>query len=236
VRTARPGEIEPWPDAWRRLVGLGPGREGGGKIRAVRWADTEGETRGIAVYRLSDENDDYTKHELELLYLLTETTDAYAALWRFVLEHDLVIVVKASLRAVDEPLRWMIADQRAATVKTSEHGWLRVLDVAAVLSARTYAAPGIFVLRVADPLGFAEGAWRLVIDEAGSATVASIDSAADVATEISLSVAALSSIVLGGVSAATLREAGHVQADEDVVRRLDASFASSTAPYLSLWY
>lgn len=236
VRSSRPGEIEPWPDAWRRMVGLGPGREGGGKIRVVRWADSQGVSRGIAVYRLSDETNDYTKHELELLYLLSENVDAYAALWRFVLEHDLVTVVKASLRAIDEPLRWMIADQRAATVQTYEHEWLRVLDVAAVLSSRTYAAPGIFVLSVTDPLGFADGAWRLTIDAEGAAVVEPLDEQMDAAADVTLSVGALSSLVLGGVSAATLRAAGHVRAEAKVALALDASLTSPTAPYLSVWY
>ena len=122
-----------------------PGQEGGGKLRAVRYADAGGTTRGIAVYKLAEEGDDFTKHELELHYLLSETADAYAALWRFVLEHDLVSVVKAPLRSVDEPLRWMIADQRGAKVETTEHGWLRILDVPAVLAARTYAASGSFM-------------------------------------------------------------------------------------------
>ncbi len=236
VRASRPGEIEPWPDAWRRMVGLGPGREGGGKIRVVRWSDAQGVTRGIAVYRLSDETEDYTKHELDVLYLLSENTDAYAALWRYVLEHDLVTVVKASLRATDEPLRWMIADQRAATVHTYEHEWLRVLDVATLLSSRTYAAPGIFVLRVIDPLDLADGLWQLTIGSGGVAAVQTLDERMDAAADVTLSVGALSSLVLGGVSAATLRAAGHVSAEETVARAIDASFTSPTAPYLSIWY
>ena len=153
----------------RRRAG---GRE---KLRGVRYADAGGTTRGVAVYKLGEEGHDFTKHELELHYLVSETTDAYAALWRFVLEHDLVSVVKAPLRSVDEPLRWMIADQRGAKVETSEHGWLRILDVPAVLGARTYAASGSFTLRVTDPLGFAEGTWQLNLDDTGGAEVEASD-------------------------------------------------------------
>ena len=142
---------------------VGYGARPGGRpasCAAVRYADAAGTTRGIAVYRLGDEGSDFTKHELELHYLLSETADAYAALWRFALEHDLVSVVKAHLRSVDEPLRWMIADQRGAKVETGEHGWLRILDVPTVLAARAYASPGSFTLRVTDPLGFADGTWQ----------------------------------------------------------------------------
>jgi predicted acetyltransferase len=232
VRTGRPGEIEAWPGLWRRMSGLAPGQEGGGKVRAVRYADAGGTTRGIAVYRLSDEGTDFTKHELELHYLVSETADAYAALWRFALEHDLVSTVKAPLRCVDEPVRWMIADQRGAKVETGEHGWLRILDVPAVLTARTFAAAGSFVLRVTDPLGFAEGTWMLRVDDGGRAEVtASADP-----VDVTLTVNALSSILLGGVRAATLRSAGIIAADEAVTVALDATFASPETPYLSLWY
>ena len=154
-------------------------------------------------------------------YLVTDTPDAYAALWRFVLERDLVTVVKAHLRSVDEPVRWIIADQRAATVETTEHGWLRILDVAAVLTARTYAAAGSFVLQVADPLGFAAGTWRLDIDDRGNPSIWASDEPAGVR----LSVNALSSIVLGGVGAVTLRHAGVVDADPAVAERIDACSA-----------
>lgn len=232
VRGTRPGEIEAWPGLWRRMAGLVPGQEGGGKVRAVRYADADGVTRGIAVYRLSEEGADFTKHELDLHYLLSETPDAYAALWRFALEHDLVSVVKAALRSVDEPVRWMISDQRAAKVETGEHGWLRILDVPTVLSSRTYAAPGAFTVAVTDALGFAEGTWRLAVDDGGNPAVRAAGEPADV----SLSVAALSSLVLGGVRARTLRDAGLVAADDDVVAALDATFVSPTPPYLSLWY
>ena len=238
VRAARPGEIEAWPALWRRMSGMAPGQEGGAKIRGVRYADALGVTRGVAVYQLSEERDgpDYTKHELQLHYLLTETADAYAALWRFVLEHDLVSVVKAELRSAEEPLRWMIADQRAAAVEVGEHGWLRILDVPVVLTARTYGAPGSFTLRVADALGYADGIWRLDIDDAGAASVTEAVVALDEADAVTLSVAALSSLVLGGVRAATLAAAGLVDAQPATLAALDASFTSADVPYLSLWY
>jgi len=232
VRTARPGEIEAWPGLWRRLAGTLPAQENSGKIRAVRYADVDGVTRGVVVYRLSEEGTDYTKHELEVDYLLSETADAYSALWAYVLEHDLVTTVVAQLRAVDEPLRWMIADQRAAKVETREHGWLRIVDVPTVLTARTYARGGRFTLSITDALGFADGTWELSIDDSGDAAVVAHEGEPD----ITLSVGALSSIVLGGVRASTLHAAGIIHAEEGVVTHLDACFMSAQTPYLSLWY
>ena len=76
-------------------------------------------------------------------YLLAETDDAYAALWRFFLELDLVGEVRAHELSVDEPLLWMISDQRAATVMVRDHQYVRILDVPAALEARTFGAPGV---------------------------------------------------------------------------------------------
>ena len=237
VRRTQPGEVNGWPGLWRKISGTTAGQEHARKIRAVRYADAAGRTRGIAVYRLSDEGPDFTKHELTLNFLLTETADAYAALWRFVLEHDLVSTVQAPLRSVDEPVRWMIADQRAATVTTSEHHWLRVLDVPRALAARRYLAEGEFVLRVLDPLGFADGTWMLRVsaDGEGSVEVASAE-ASTVAPLITLGAAELAALLLGGVRATTLRAAGRIEGDADAVAALDRSFAAIETPWLALWY
>lgn len=232
VRTTHPGEIAGWPGLWRRAAGTAPGAEGGRKIRAVRYADAGGTTRGIAVYRLTEDESDYGKHTLTLDRLISETPDAYAALWRFVLEHDLVDTVKAPLRSVDEPLRWMIADQRAAHVTTSDHGWLRIIDVPTTLQARSYSAAGTFTIRVEDALGFAGGTWRVDIDAEGEAAVTSSDAAAD----LSMTVNELGSILLGGVRASTLFAAGRIHGDRDAATALDRSFSSAQTPYLGLWY
>lgn len=242
VRRTQPGEINGWPGLWRKMSGTSAGQENARKIRAVRYADASGHTRGIAVYRLSDEGSDFTKHELTLNFLLAETADAYAALWRFVLEHDLVNIVQAPLRSMDEPVRWMIADQRAATVTVSEHHWLRVLDVPRALGARRYAAPGEFTLRVIDPLGFAEGTWMLRISADGECSVeasgAEPSSAEATAShpQISLGAAELGSLLLGGVRATTLHAAGRIEGDADAVAALDRSFAAIETPWLGLWY
>jgi predicted acetyltransferase len=232
VRLSRPGEIQPWPGLWRRLAGVLPEQENVATLRAVRWRDPAGTTRGLVVYRLVEDEKDYAHHTLEVVHLLTDGPDADAALWRFLLEHDLVSVVNAPLRAVDEPLRWMIADQRGATETRGEHGWLRVLDVPAALGARTYGAPGSRVLRVRDDLGFADGTFLLDVAADGSARVTAT------ATEphAEVGAGALASILLGGVRPSTLRGAGLIAASEAVAADLDVAFASPRTPYLSVWY
>jgi predicted acetyltransferase len=232
VRLSRPGEIRPWDGLWRRFAGTLPGEEDVATLRAVRWTDPAGLTRGLVVYRLTEDPTDYSRHTLEVQHLLADGADASAALWRFLLEHDLVATVTARLQPVDDPVRWMIADQRGAVETRGEHQWLRVLDVPAILRARTYSAPGRFTLRVHDDLGLADGAWMLEVADDGIATVSTATGAADV----DLGVDALASILLGGVRPSTLRAAGRLDADAQVTASLERAFASPRTPYLSVWY
>jgi predicted N-acetyltransferase YhbS len=139
VRLTSPGEIDVWPLRWDQLTGVtDPDSERTRSLRALRVTDESGTTRGLALYRWSGGEPDFTQHTAIVERLDAEAPDAEAALWRFLLELDLTTTLKAGLRRMDEPVRWQIADFRAATVETREHQYLRVLDVAAVFEARGY--------------------------------------------------------------------------------------------------
>ncbi|KAA9111180.1 GNAT family N-acetyltransferase [Microbacterium rhizomatis] len=231
ARLARPGDVPGWTGLWRRIAGLAPGNDDR-KVRGVIYVDESGATRGAMAYTIGEEPADFTRHDLAIAMLVTESEDAYRSLWRFALEHDLVSTVRAPLRSVDEPLRWMIEDQRAATVTVSDHGWLRILDVPAVLTARAYSAPLSLALGITDDLGFAHGVWHLDVDDDGHGTAEPIDAVPD----LTMTVRELGSVLLGGVRPATLRAAGRMQGSADAVTALDRSFASVDTPYLSIWY
>ena len=231
ARRSRPGDIEGGAGLWRRLAGLAPGSEQR-KTRGVIHTDTAGVVRGVMAYSIAENDDDPTRSTLDISLLIAQTDDAYRGLFRFALEHDLVATVKAPLRSVDEPLRWMIADQRGATVTTREHGWLRVLDVPTVLAARRYDAPIAVTLGVTDDLGFAHGVWNLEIDAGGSGIAEPVDASPD----LSMTVNELGSMLLGGVRATTLQAAGRIDGPPAIVAALDRSFSSSETPFLSLWY
>ncbi|WP_337241638.1 hypothetical protein, partial [Proteus faecis] len=80
------------------------------------YTDSEGSVRGIIVY--SGKGADGTA-ALRIGRLIAAATGAYAALWRFALTHDLTTTVTGGLRSSDEPVRWMLEDQRA--LKSTEH-------------------------------------------------------------------------------------------------------------------
>lgn len=231
VRPQTPGQISYRKEGklWRRQLGLTTNDTNAKNLRVIRYDDVHGIPQGFAIYQLIEDPSDFTQHELKLNALVTATIEAYAGLWRFLLDMDLVSKVTAHLRPVDEPLRWMISDFRAVTVSEFDHLWVRVLDVVATLESRTYASPGRLVIQVDDTLGFAAGTWALDVDAAGTPKVTPVDEPADVR----LDVAALGSVLLGGVRASTLAAAGSVTGD---TARLDGMFRSPVEPYLSIWF
>lgn len=234
IRMQRPGSVPGWEGRWRGMAGLTPDAKDGKKVRAVAYRDLDGVERGILVYTLDEgSGDDYTSHQLDIRALFADGDEAYAALWRFALEHDLVARVKAALQPVVPPVQWMVSDRRAVTATLTDHHWLRVLDVPGALCSRRYAGPLDLVLRVDDPFGFAAGTWSVRIDAAGEATVEPADESR---VDVELSVAALGSLLLGGVRATELAAAGAVSGAVDHLATLDEAFAPAVAPLLDIWY
>ncbi len=171
VRLTSPGDIEVFPLRWDQFSGSkSDDRDAAKRTRAVQYTDEAGQVRGLALFRVGGGDDDFTKHHVSVAYLCTETDDAYAALWRFLLELDLVTELRAHLRRVDEPVRWMVRDQRAIKQTVWEHQYVRILDVAAALTARHYERDGTLHLTIADDLGFATGRWTVDV-AGGHATV-----------------------------------------------------------------
>ena len=238
LRLATPGQIDVWPLRWEQIAGTVPGDdEYSKKTRVVRFDDEDGTPRGFVVYRVTGGGLDFTNHKLTVDYLLAETPEAYEALWRYVLEVDLVHEVKAELRSVDEPLLWLLSDMRAARVSPIDHLWMRILDVPASLSARTYSCAGTVGFDVSDELGFASGRYVLETNDEGMPTVARVESIPEGVPAVSLSVNELSSLYLGGVSASSLISARRiVELTEGAGSLVERVFHSPTTPWLSVWF
>ena len=242
ARLSSPGEIDRRDSWWKRTLALtGSEPDTKRRIRVVRYDDGGGIAEGFAIYEVTLVVD-ASPGRLTLIDLVAATDDAYAALWRFILEMDLVNVVSAPLRSVSEPLSWQIADGRAIR-KTDQrdHLWLRILDVREALERRRFAAAGDYVLTVDDDLGFADGTYLLSVGADGSGVVRSVgEDAAEIpagAAQVKLSVADLAAIYLGGSSAKDLTRAGRIiEKSPDAAARLDAAFRSERPPRLSIWF
>ncbi len=234
VRLSSPGEIIPTSMHWDRFAGTLPGSKNADALRFVQYRDEAGEVQGLVVYSLREHATDYSKTGLDVALLMTATDDAYAAMWRYLFEHDLIGDITLPLRSADEPVRWMLADQRAAVVTVVDHQYVRILNVADALQSRTYGSAGRVVLDVTDPLGFDAGRFALSVDAEGRGVVTRDVTDAPDAT---LSTVELSALFIGGTSAQTLVSAGRMQvAESGGVARIDAMFRSATDPRLSFWY
>ena len=239
TRLDSPGDMERWAALGDRLLGIGPDKDRAKKLRLVRYDDVEGEPQGFAAYTVTESGPDFSSHVLDVQYLAAATDDAYAGLWRYLIEMDLVATITAPLRSVDEAFKWQISDFRAArTTVVVDHLWTRILDVAAALEGRRYSAPGRIVLDVSDDLGFADELVLLEIGADGRASASPLTGEApEDAAALSLSVADLSAIYLGGVTAAALVRAGRItELRPGSADATDAAFRSPVTPWLSIWF
>lgn len=240
VRLATPGQVDFHGVLWERLIAVGAGSEEQAKtFRFVRYDDEHGVMQGFAVYRLEEVTAATKRALVELHYLVTATDDAYSALWRFLIELDLVGEIRAPLRSTDEPVYWQVSDARAVQKHDErDHLWIRILDVPAALTGRRYHAPGHFVLDVSDPQMYAAGRFLLTVQADGTAVVSELEG--DIpgdADAVALSVNELGSIYLGGVSASILARAGRIQElTPGAAAVLDRTFRAATTPWLSIWF
>ena len=151
-------------------------------------------------------------------------------LWRFLLDIDLINQWEAVGRPVDEPVRRAMHDLRSYEARQRiDDQWVRILDVDAALSARTYAAgDGALTIEVNDPMFTTNCAtWRVAGDGAER-----IDAAADASVDI----AALSAAYLGAVSWRDLAVIGAVTTSLDLLDRLDALFTVRPTPFCGTGY
>ncbi len=233
------GEVPARDLLWQRMFALSTRTASHApKLRAARYDDADGEPRGFVLYSVAEDEADFAAHTVTVEYLCAATDDAYAALWHYVLDQDLVATVVAHLRPVDEALPWLVSNPRAVqTVARREHLWLRVLDVPAALTARRYAAADAVLLRVTDPLGFAAGEWMLTTDSDGAARVTAHAADPDGAAIIDLGVEALGALLLGGTPVDALRVAGRLaEGSPGSADRLAAVLRPARAPWLSTWF
>src|SRR5947207_8050128 len=110
-----------------------------------------GEDEGYVAYRIKgDWPHGAPSGELSVSELVATTPIAYASLWRYCFDVDLVGEIKARRRPPDDPLLHLVAEPRRLRLTTGDGLWVRVVDVTAALEGRRYAAAGSVVLEVRD--------------------------------------------------------------------------------------
>ena len=187
--------------------------------------DVDGQTRGYAIYRthFSFEGG-LPASRLVVREALGATPEAMAAIWRFVLDVDWMSVVEVSQAPPDHPLFLLLAHPRRPRYQMGDGIWVRLVDLPAALSGRTYGDGGPLVLEVRDAIcEWNDGRWKLEGREC---------SRTDEEPDLALDVSALGSAYLGAVSFTQLRTALRVEElREGAVARADALFAWRPLPW-----
>jgi predicted acetyltransferase len=228
VRADRPG-MSGRPGRWWEHLMADPKerRHGMSTLRGAVYEE-DGRPLGYALWRVKGTwGESGPNGEVAVREVVASTTEAYAALWRFLLSIDLVRTVKFSFAAEDEPLPFMVTNQYALTPSTSPSLWVRIVNVANALAARRYATPVDVVLEVADRLlPDNAGRWHLV----GDSTSAKCE-ATTAEPDLSLDVRELGAAFLGGTSLHRLAAAGLVTEHRpDVLAKVSTAFGWHRAP------
>ena len=167
---------------------------------------------------------------LRVIELQAVDADAEAAMWTYLFGIDLVATVIAADRPVDDPLRWRLPDARRLRVRQlRDHLWVRVVDVAAALAARTYGTDDALVVELIDELPARE---QRTVAGRRRARPAPRARAPTATADLTLTAPDLGAIYLGGVPVSTLAAAGRVrELTTGAVQRADRFFLVHPSPW-----
>ncbi|MEM7341332.1 MAG: GNAT family N-acetyltransferase [Actinomycetota bacterium] len=240
-----------FPEVYRRVLPTQPGlfarsegwweqrffsdpkdrREGATALRYVV-AERNGEPVGYVMYRQREPGQVATMTgpardgSVVIQEIISVDDDARQALWSFALNVDLYRNVEWWNAPVDEPI--LVDADRFRTLgrTTIDTMWFRVLDVAECLTGRSYERDGTLVIEVIDPSLDRTSTVELVVSDGRAACTAT-----DAAPDVSLDVAELSALYLGGRSAVQLARAGRIAGSEAAVATLDELMRTRRAPH-----
>jgi predicted acetyltransferase len=217
---ARSGEW--WQD--RILLDADWKRRGGGFLQCAV-LDIGGKPSAYALYRVNVSFERGVQSgNIFVVEAMGDSPEAENSIWRFLLDIDWIARVKAIHLPLDHPLLLSLADPRRLNFLLREGLWVRLIDVAAALSARGYASDDSLVIDVTDEFcPWNAGRWR--VGRGGTEkTTAEADLACDVAS--------LGCVYLGGFTFVQLARALRMsELKPGTIARADAMFHSDRAPW-----
>jgi predicted acetyltransferase len=195
--------------------------------------ESDGRVDAYVQYRVKHGWDVVPQHELIVEDLVGVTPQAYADMWRYVLDVDLVHRVTAWNRPSDDPILHLVLEPGPLRFRVKDALWLRLIDVEAALAARAYRAQTSLILDVRDVFcPWNEARYELRADQGGAACRRT-----DAEPDLVLGVAELGAAFLGGTRLSTLHRAGRVvERIPGAIDRADAAFAWDPAPWCSFMF
>ena len=188
--------------------------------------ELDGEPVGYAIYFVKQSWDDagFSTGTVRIEEAVAVTAEAERELWRWLLDFDWTSELVHERLPLDHPLFVLLAEPRRMRFMLNDGVWVRLLDIPAALSARTYRDAEDVVLEVEDEF-FPESSGRYRVGAGGCERT---DAEADVALDVS----ALGTVYLGGFSFADLQRGLCVQELRGGgVERADALFRTSVEPW-----
>ncbi|MBS1848830.1 MAG: GNAT family N-acetyltransferase [Actinobacteria bacterium] len=238
VRRTRPGWLSVTPGMWAQIT-ADPTWERGARspLRGVVHNDRDGQPDGYALWRVEQrsEPDRLAGNTLHLEHLTGASSEVDTALWAFVASVDLVTTVVWDVGPCDPDIRWRLVEPRQLRIgPVVDMVWARLLDVPAVLSARTYGCAGTLAIDVADRF-HPDSGGRFVVESDGRGVMgrchrpgADVDDDLPVVT---LDTADLASIAMGAVTPTVLAATGRLSGDRGAVGQADALFTVPRRPW-----
>jgi len=184
-------------------------------------------------YQKNGINEGYLRYtiddaELNIIELIASSNEAYSSLWRLCLDMDLVDIIKAEHRPVDEELKWLLADPRRLVEHSCDRYWVRLVDVKKALSQRSYSVDGSLTLKVKDSfLPWNQEVVELMSESGESSCVTSTRN-----PDIVLSAGDLGAVYLGGINFSTLLAAGRIEeVTKGSVTKANLMFSTTRSPW-----
>lgn len=226
----RPGVIDRPEWMWRRYLENASELGGDGEFVVVH-TSVDGVDDGFAHYAVKWKTAPFTEAvgAGEIYDLWGADPSIELALWEYLCNVDLVREWYAEERPVDDLIQYAVADRRAYRIKYLwDEQWLRILDVDAALTARSYADhPAAFTVAVTDDLLPANnGVWEI---SAVGAKRTSVDPAD---ADLALGIGTISALYLGGPRWRALADASRIDVrNAGALAIADALFTVPCAPY-----
>lgn len=195
--------------------------------------ETGKDVDGVAVYTIKHNWSGVPQNEVELYALDALNSSAYAQMWRFVLDLDLVSKLTAWSRPADEPLLHLLREPRRLNMRLKDGMWVRLLDIPRALTARRYPHEGRIVFDVRDAFcPWNEGRYALDARAEGATCEQTDDEA-----ELLLTTNELAAAYLGGSTFSQLHRAGRVSEERaGAIGTADAMFAWDPPPWAMLHF
>jgi predicted acetyltransferase len=228
VRRGTVGFLSRSRDWWelRRLDDEPERRRGSGPLNRAL-LELDGQAAGYALYRVKSEFDGALNvGQVRVLEAVGISPRATRELWRFLLGIDWLGEIQCFLLPLDHPLVHLVANPNRMRWLVADGIWLRVVDVAAALAARSYAADGRVTLEVVADPQFADNVATWTVEDGAVRRSRR-------RPDVRLDVQALGSAFLGGFSFTALAAAGRVEeAARGGLARADRQFRTDRQPWI----